>query len=163
MKRVGGRRWLALRPCRETGVGMGQGYRLEKSSLCSSQSPSISRLRTPNLQVTRWDMEKGMYVTIQQGTVNVELQAHRQALGHRLFWFFMPRIGTRALCMLGKHSTVEVFHEPVYLLVFVACMCVLLRQGLAMLHKLTSDSCAQAIPVIAGTTGACYYTWQSWV
>lgn len=106
-------------------------------------------------------MEKGMYVTIQQGTVNVELQAHRQALGHRLFWFFMPRIGTRALCMLGKHSTVEVFYEPVYLLVFVACMCVLLRQGLAMLHKLTSDSCAQAIPVIAGTTGACYYTSQS--
>lgn len=73
-------------------------------------------------------MEKGMYVTIQQGTVNVELQAHRQALGHRLFWFFMPRIRTRALCMLGKHSTVEVFHEPVYLLVFVACMCVLLRR-----------------------------------
>lgn len=62
-------------------------------------------------------MEKGMYVTIQQGTVNAELQAHKQALGHRLFCFFMLRIGTRAPCMLGKHSTAEVFHEPVYLLI----------------------------------------------
>lgn len=99
--------WLALRPCRETGVGMGQGYRLEKSSLRSSQSPNISRLRTLNLQVTRWDMEKGMYVTIQQGTVNVELQAHRQALGQVVLvlyaedWNQGPVHAGQTLCSRG--------------------------------------------------------------
>lgn len=66
-------------------------------------------------------MEKDMYVTTQQGTANAKLQAHRQALGDRwLRLIFLLRIGTRALCLLDKHSAIEVSHEPFYLLVVCA-------------------------------------------
>lgn len=109
-----------------------------------------------------------MYIT---GTLNAKLQAHRQALGTGCFiilGFFDPEDWNQALCTIGKHSSVEVSHKFSLPCVCVrvsvrvhACLCVCETEP-CYAAQADLKLCAQAISEMAGTIGACYYTWQSW-